>query len=140
MVPLKRPKSLFKFDLEASITWDCTHKDKLNFEGFIKIGCYGNHPHLSVAAFVAFTPTVVGLLENKISISNKHIVWIYAPLCDINQSFYNKILEFKSTFFRFYFGVTPFCTKPSGRVMSCHVTHIKWRDFFGLYHDDTIGL
>ena len=29
---------------ERSIAFDCSHEEKINFEGFTENGCYGNQP------------------------------------------------------------------------------------------------
>ena len=42
MVPLKGPKSLFKYGEERSIACDYTHEQKINFDGFNQ---NGNQPH-----------------------------------------------------------------------------------------------
>ena len=38
-------KSLFKYDEERSIVYDCTHEENKNLEGFTQNYCYGNQPH-----------------------------------------------------------------------------------------------
>ena len=46
----------------------------MNSEGFTQNGCYDNQPQPFEACFIALTPTVPVLLQNKIRQSNKHIV------------------------------------------------------------------
>ena len=44
----------------------CTHEQKVNFEGFTPSGCYGNQPQPFKVVFIALTPTLPALLQNKI--------------------------------------------------------------------------
>ena len=41
-------------------------KEKINFEGFTGNDCYGNQPQPFEVDFIALTPTVSALLQNKI--------------------------------------------------------------------------
>ena len=44
----KRRPNLLKQNkkfVQISIVCDCTHEEKINFEGFTQNGCYGNQPH-----------------------------------------------------------------------------------------------
>ena len=80
---LKRPKRLFKFGAEASITWDCTHKEKINFEGFNQNGCYGNHPHLSVVSFCSLYANSCRIIRKQdFNFKRTYLLNLCSALCN----------------------------------------------------------
>ena len=52
-----RPNRLFRYGEERSIAGDCTHKEKINFEGFTENGCCGNQPQPLEFYLIALTLT-----------------------------------------------------------------------------------
>ena len=59
------PKNVFKDGEERSIPSDCSHKEKINFEGFSENGSRANSHSLWRFYFIALTVTVLALLQNK---------------------------------------------------------------------------
>ena len=72
--PIYGPKSLFKFYEKRPIVCYCTREQKINFEGFTQNGCYGNQPQVFEVVFYSIDANTFALSQNKIWLSNKHIV------------------------------------------------------------------
>ena len=60
------PKSLFKFGEKRPIVCCCTHEQKMNFEGFLKMVAMATSHSLWRFYLIALTPTTPTLLQNKI--------------------------------------------------------------------------
>ena len=66
-------KSLFKFGEKRPIVCYCTHKKKMNFEGFTQNGCYGNQSQPFDAVFYSIdADTSCSFTKQDLTVNQAH--------------------------------------------------------------------
>ena len=133
--PTYGPKSLFKFGEKRSIVCYCTHKQKMNCEGFTQNGCYGNQPQpFEVEFYRVSANTSCSFTKQNLTVNKAYYVSFCFVLCN-ELKFWQFIFLF-SAFYRLSFEITSFHTTPIGQIIPYHVTEVKMLRLFGLLHYD----
>ena len=123
MVPYIWTKSLYKFGEIRWIVCYCTHEEKANFEGFAQNCCCGNQPLSLEILFDSIDA------NTSCSFTKQDLIFKQAYLVGLCFVLFNKLKFWQlalvySAFYRLYFEITLFCTKPSEQITYCHVTDV----------------
>ena len=101
---------------------DCTHEEKIKFEGLTQNGCYGNQPY-SFEVLIYSTDSIDAISFCSFTKQDLSFKQAHQFRSAMSQSFDSYLL-----FLVLQVGFLEralFCNKPRGDIFQCHMTDVK---------------